>query len=505
MLDRLVGRAVLPEEDGVVGEHPDAGGTHEGPHPDGPPHVVTEDKEGAAVAAQPPVEGQPVDDGSHAVLAHPEVDVAARRSLGTEVGGTDDVRLRRAGEVGRAADQSGSHPGEDVEGRAGGCPGGHRLARHPLRRQVHRFRRVVGIPAFSQPVVGRQRGIAYLLPLAAGSGVLFHPGGEVVPNLVGYQEKLIERPPHRLLRSRDLLGPERRPVGLGGVLLGGCPVPDVGAAQQERWLVCHRQRRLGGLGDGRPIVAVDGQRVPTVRPEPAGDVLGERPVGGTIEADPVVVVEEDGLAQLVVTGERGRLRGNALHEVAVGDEGERPVIDEVVAEDGVEVLLGHRQPDRRAEALAQRAGRRLDTEMGLALGVAGRRRPELAEGPDVIEGDTEARQVEQGVQQHGGVPVREHEAVAIGPQRLLGIDLQVPAPQHDGDVGHPHRGPGVPGGCTLDRVHGQGLDGVGGELLDVHPGHATTTRSRLDWLSRRPPSAVTTTMSSMRIPQAPPR
>ena len=63
-----------------------------------------------------------------------------------------------------------------------------------------------------------------------------------------------------------------------------------------------------------------------------------------------------------------------------------------------------------------------------------------------------AGQVQQRVQQHRAVAVRQHEAVAVGPGRIGRVVLQIMAPQHRGDVGHAHRHARVAGIRLLDRV-----------------------------------------------------
>ena len=93
--------------------------------------------------------------------------------------------------------------------------------------------------------------------------------------------------------------------------------------------------RLGlGLGrddggvESRQVVAVGhGLRVPAVGVEARHAVLGEGQLGGAVERDEVVVVEHDELAQAEMAGQRGRLGGHALHEVAVAGDGVGVVVD----------------------------------------------------------------------------------------------------------------------------------------------------------------------------------
>jgi hypothetical protein len=60
--------------------------------------------------------------------------------------------------------------------------------------------------------------------------------------------------------------------------------------------------------------------VPPVGVEAPEHVLGEGQVGLAVDRDLVVVVEVDQATELEVTGQRGRLGGDALHQVAVGHD-----------------------------------------------------------------------------------------------------------------------------------------------------------------------------------------
>jgi hypothetical protein len=89
------------------------------------------------------------------------------------------------------------------------------------------------------------------------------------------------------------------------------------------------------------------------------DVLGEGLVEGAVEGDLVVVVDADEVAEPEVAGERGGLVGDALHHVAVGDEGPH-----AVPEEAREARLGHLRREGHAdgvgEALTERPGGDLD-------------------------------------------------------------------------------------------------------------------------------------------------
>jgi len=130
-------------------------------------------------------------------------------------------------------------------------------------------------------------------------------------------------------------------------------------------------------------------------------------------------------------------------------------------ERGGEDLLGERHADGVGKALAERPGGGLDAEVRVDLRVPGGVRTELAEIPELLHVERIAREVQQRVEQHRAVAVRDHEAVAVGPLRIAGIVLEVIGPQHLGDVGHAHRHAGVTGIGLLHGIHAEGTDGVG--------------------------------------------
>ena len=76
-------------------------------------------------------------------------------------------------------------------------------------------------------------------------------------------------------------------------------------------------------------------------------------------------------------------------------------------------------------------------------------------------------EVEQRVEQHRGVPGREHEAVAVGPDRVGGVEAQEALPERVGDRRQRHRRPGMARVGLLDRVDRQRADRVDAELVDV--------------------------------------
>ena len=125
------------------------------------------------------------------------------------------------------------------------------------------------------------------------------------------------------------------------------------------------------------------------------------------------------------------------------------------------------------------------------LGVAGGLRPPLAEVAEVVEGEPEAGEVEERVEQHRRVAVRQHEPVAVGPVGRGGVVLHDPREQHVGERRERHRRAGVTRIRLLHRVHREPADHVDPALLelahvDVGGCHRAPSHVASDGLAPRP-------------------
>ena len=286
--------------------------------------------------------------------------------------------------------------------------------------------------------------------------------------LVGDVEGLVFGPAEVLLGGLDGFCAEGFAVDLVGAGLGAA-VADDGADADERGL-----RRLGlggedGVLDAREVVAVgDRQDLPVVGLEALGDVLGVAELGGAVEGDEVVVVEDDELAEAEGSGERGGLVRDAFHQVAVAAENVGVVVDDVVGVavvDGGEVLLCRGDADGHGEALTEWAGGDFDA-WGLAvLGVAGGVRAPLAELLQLSHGQVVAGEVQRTVEQRGGVAVREDEAIAVDPLGVGGIVLHELVVEQIGDGGAAEGCAGVAGVGFFNGVDGEEAEGVDGKLV----------------------------------------
>ena len=199
------------------------------------------------------------------------------------------------------------------------------------------------------------------------------PVGEGLEDPVGDEEVGVLGPAVEALRLLDALGAERLAVRLRRVL-DRRAVADVAVDEdQRRALVLGLEDREGPLHLLEVVGVGDRRHVPAVGGEPRRDVLGEREVGVALDRHPVRVVDPAEVREPLMAGEGRGLRRDALHHAAVPGLGVDVEVEEgeavaVVAR--AEPLAGDRHPDRRRDALAERAGGRLDAARPAVLGVA---------------------------------------------------------------------------------------------------------------------------------------
>ena len=420
------------------------------------------------------------------MLADAEGDVAAG-VRGREDAAALELGLRRLDEVGRAADHRRHEGLEGLHDLLARIARGHVLPGGELRQDVGvpraRPARVHLLPVLALRGERRRPALEPRLPLLLELDPLVDPV-HVLAHLVRDDEVLIGVPAERLLGRAHLVLAERRAVRLRRVLGVGRGIRDVRAHDDQRGAL-----RLGLRGRDRRAQRVevvhvgDVLDVPAVRLEPLALVLAvEAERGRAVDRDPVVVVEVDELAEPEPAGDRGRLRGDALHQVAVGADRVDAVVDDLVVGAVValpEEALGDRHPDAVREALTERAGRRLDAGRDEVLRVARGERLPLPETLQLLERKRVAGKVERGVLEDAGMAGGEHEAVAVGPGRVRRADPERLPVEQVRERRERHRGAGMTGVRLLDGVHRKRADRVDREPLDVLLGHAPNdTHSR---------------------------
>ena len=304
-----------------------------------------------------------------------------------------------------------------------------------------------------------RQGVETLVPVRMRRGALLADIPPGLQDIVGNLERAVI-PAQRLLGTGQFLGAERFAVGFRGAGAGRRAEADDGLAGDERGPV----RILGVLdrgGDGLLVMAIDPDGIPAMGLEARHliDAVGQRQ--RAVDRDAVVVPQEDQLRQLEMAGQSRGFVADALHQVAVGAEHIRVMIDDVA-------IFGRQQPfrqrgaDRGRDALAQRAGGGLDAGGDEVLGVARGLGMQLAKVLQLIQRDVlVAGQIQQRIEQHRAVAGGEDETVAVRPARIGGIELQELGPQHRGDIGGAHRQPRMAGIGLLHAIHRQRADRIG--------------------------------------------
>ena len=176
-----------------------------------------------------------------------------------------------------------------------------------------------------------------------------------------------------------------------------------------------------------------------------------------------------------MAGERGRLAGDALLQVAVARDHVDEVVERARARRGVRVeqaalvARGVGEADGRGEALAERAGGDLDAVGVAVLGVAGGLRAPGAQRLEVVELEAEAREVQLHVLRQRAVAGREDEPVAAEPGvvgRVVAHDLLEQQVRRGREA---HRRAGVAVAHLLDGVRREHASRVHRPLVDGFP------------------------------------
>ncbi len=211
--------------------------------------------------------------------------------------------------------------------------------------------------------------------------------------------------------------------------------------------------------------------VPAVGAEAFGDVVGVGELGGAVDGDVVVVVDDYELAEVEVACEGAGLVAHTFHEVAVGGHHEDVVVAHRRAELGAQSSLGHRHADRHGETLAEGTGRDLDAGRVLHLGVARGDGSPLTELFEILEAHVVAGEVQHRIEEHRRVPAREHEAVAVGPVGFRRVVVHDACPEHVCEGSECHGRSRVARVGLLDGVHRQPADDVDAPLLEILSAH----------------------------------
>ena len=374
LLDRLV--------EALVRQQIDHRPAHRRRQPERRPHAVDRDHRRAQDRPRAAMQRQPVGERRHAVLLHAAGEVTSGKP-GRE-------RHRHRSRPGRAV-------GPGIRERRGDGEAGDGMQRHRLRNLGAERREIL------PPRCKGSGGVGGLL-LGAHHGPV--PAGRKRAGKLAGELALQPMP-----RQAPQPGAPRR----GAALQAGAPAEPVRsrraarvAGDQRRPSVAQRPRDRAG--NRLRIGGVDAAHCPAAGGEPGRRVRPVQLAGaGGLE-------QHRQLVQRHPAGQGRRLERDAGGEIGLAGQDPGAVIDQGAAEPPGQHAFGHRHADRGGEPLAGRPGRRLHRRMR-APGAVGRR----GFDPGLVQ---------QTVEQRPEPPRRQHEAVAIRPAGVGGVEMQKPLPEH---------------------------------------------------------------------------
>lgn len=304
-------------------------------------------------------------------------------------------------------------------------------------------------------VLAHQRVPVLLEPLAAR-----HRVPEVGVDLVRDDKTGVRVAAKKGLDAADALRAEGGAVGLGFAGHVAADADD-GADVDEGGLVDAGFRFEEGAHDAFNIITavLDVDDVPPARAHLGVDVFRVAEVDAAVAGDLVVVVRDDQVVQLPVTGQLDGLHGDALLETGVADHAVRHVVDQFKTRPvvhGGEVLRRHGEADGVCDALAQRSRGDFDAVVlnlrvarGEGVGAGRVVRLELVKGHVRV-----ADEVEECVLEEARVAVGEDEAVAVEVGRVGGGVVHDVFPEGDADGSHAHCAAGHISECMYFVIEG---------------------------------------------------
>src|SRR5262249_36956702 len=137
-------------------------------------------------------------------------------------------------------------------------------------------------------------------------------------------------------------------------------VANVAVNYDQRWpIVALLEFSVSAREHVEIIGVADASYVPSVADETSHHIFAERPVGGTVERDAIVIVDPAEIRKLQMSGERSCFAADAFHDVAVAADGVNVEIEKFKAgavECCAEPLARNRHAYAVSSTLSQRAG-----------------------------------------------------------------------------------------------------------------------------------------------------
>src|SRR5215469_923181 len=234
--------------------------------------------------------------------------------------------------------------------------------------------------------------------------------------------------------------------------------------------------------DATNVVRIaDSQDIPSIRDETCLNVFGKGDARVALDRDVIVVVNPTQIVETEMSRQRCSLRRYTFHQAPVTTDGINVVVEDVETRPIVAVskpLLSDRHANARCRTLSERSSCGLNARYPVVFRMPGRFAIELAEAANVVESDRRlpqgfvvrihglnASEMERRPEQHGGMAVRKHETIAIGPDRVLRIEFQDTIPYRIDERRQRHGRSGVPGVGLLHGIDGERANGVDAQLI----------------------------------------
>ena len=268
----------------------------------------------------------------------------------------------------------------------------------------------------------------------------------MVAHRVGNEELSVLRPAIVALGEPNLLFAKRLAVRGGGILLMRRAIADVAVQNDEGRPILGLVKHVERVLDAIDVIGVaHAQNIPAITEKAGRDVLGKGDARIAFDGDVIVVVNPAEVIEREMAGERCRFRTHALHHAAVAAHRINVVVEDLEAGPIVAVrepCFSDRHANAGGDALPERPSCCLHPRNQMVLGVSRSLAAEMAEVTNIVErhrGLPEplvvgvhgagAGEVEHRPQQHRSMAVGEHEAIPVGPNRILRIEMHHAVPQ----------------------------------------------------------------------------
>jgi len=144
------------------------------------------------------------------------------------------------------------------------------------------------------------------------------------------------------------------------------------------------------------------------------------------------------------------------------------VVDDPGPETRAQLCFRNRHTQSIGNALTKGTRGRLDAGSRIVFGMPGTVRAKLAEGPHLRKRDLLVTcQMEERIEQHRSVAVRDDETVTVWPERILRIEFQVAREQRGRDLRHAERNPLMALASIQDRINSKKADRIGLSISDL--------------------------------------